>query len=167
MRSISCCTRSHVFNSFARLRKKFNWLELFLQSLANDDVKVNKTQKTLLKYIQIQTHCLNFDGNCRICCRRNDVIENSDAMFQTREAVGHLQMFYQIGVRCFLRNPVLESLFNKVAGLKSSATLLKRNSTRVFSCEIGEIFRNTFFYRTPLVVASDIKQVLNFQPFFV
>ena len=29
MRSISYCTRPHVFTSFARLKEKFNWLELF------------------------------------------------------------------------------------------------------------------------------------------
>ena len=36
-----------------------------------------------------------------------------------------------------------------------SATLLKRDSnTGVFLCEICEIFKNTFFYRTPPVAAS-------------
>ena len=29
MRSISFCTRPHVFTSFSRLKKKFNWLEPF------------------------------------------------------------------------------------------------------------------------------------------
>ena len=38
---------------------------------------------------------------------------------------------------------MLESLFNKVAGLG-----------QVFSCEISEIFKNTSFYRTPPVAAS-------------
>ena len=41
---------------------------------------------------------------------------------------------------------MLESLFNKVADLK-----------QVFSCEIGEIFKNSFFYRT-LPVAVSVKQ---------
>ena len=36
------------------------------------------------------------------------------------------------------------------------ATLLKTDSkTGVFSCEIWELFKNTFFYRTPPVAASE------------
>ena len=45
MPSISYCTRPHVFTSFPRLKNKFNQLEFFFQSLANDDAKVNKTQR--------------------------------------------------------------------------------------------------------------------------
>ena len=44
--------------------------------------------------------------------------------------------------------PVLESLFNKVAG-SWPVTLLKRGSNKSVSCEICEIFKNTFF-REPL-----------------
>ena len=40
--------------------------------------------------------------------------------------------------------PVLESLFNKVAGLNPT-TLLKRDSKKVFSCEYCKIFKNTYF----------------------
>ena len=40
--------------------------------------------------------------------------------------------------------PVLESLFNKVAGSRP-VTLLKRGSNKSVSCEICEIFKNTFF----------------------
>ena len=60
---------------------------------------------------------------------------------------------------------MLESLFNKVAGLKRSATLLKRDSTQMFPYEIYEIFRNTFFYRTPPVAASEIKEIFEFLRF--
>ena len=42
----------------------------------------------------------------------------------------------------------LESLFNKVADLKETPT-------QVFSSEMCEIFKDTFFYRTPPVAASD------------
>ena len=56
MSTINCCTRPHIFTSFARqkkklnrLKKKFNNLELFFQSLANDNAKVNKTQRTSAK----------------------------------------------------------------------------------------------------------------------
>ena len=46
---------------------------------------------------------------------------------------------------------MLESLFNKVAGLRP-ATLLKRDfNICVFSCEMCEIFKNTFLKRTPPV----------------
>ena len=37
--------------------------------------------------------------------------------------------------------------FNKIAGKKEPLT-------QVFSCEFFEIFKNTFFYRIPLVAAS-------------
>ena len=41
---------------------------------------------------------------------------------------------------------MLESLFNKVAGLKASTpTLLKETPTQVFSCEICKIFQSTYF----------------------
>ena len=39
------------------------------------------------------------------------------------------------------KTPVLESLFKKIG----PATLLKKTPTRVFSCKICEIFKNTFF----------------------
>ena len=41
--------------------KKFNWLELFFQLLANDDVKVNKTQKVFFG-IDLDTYYLNLDA---------------------------------------------------------------------------------------------------------
>ena len=52
-----------------------------------------------------------------------------------------------------MKIPVLESLFNKVAVLRP-ATLLRRDSNTDASCEIWEILKNTFFYRTPLLAAS-------------
>ena len=48
---------------------------------------------------------------------------------------------------------MLESLFKKLAGWRL-ATSLKKTPTQVFSCEVGEIFKNTFSYRTPQVTAS-------------
>ena len=47
----------------------------------------------------------------------------------------------------------LSLFFNKVTGLRS-ATLLKKTLAQVFSREFCEIFKNTFFYRTPPVAAS-------------
>ena len=46
-----------------------------------------------------------------------------------------------------------ESIFNKVAGLKS-ATLLKKKLAQVFAMNFFEISKNTFSYRTPPVAAS-------------
>ena len=46
-----------------------------------------------------------------------------------------------------------ESLFDKVAGLRP-VTLIKETLANVFSCEICEILKNTFFHRTPQVAAS-------------
>ena len=40
--------------------------------------------------------------------------------------------------------PVLESLFNKVASLKAY-NFIKKTPTQVLSCEICQIFRNTYF----------------------
>ena len=43
-----------------------------------------------------------------------------------------------------MKTTVLESLFNKFAGLRP-ATLLKRDITQVFACEYREIFKYTYF----------------------
>ena len=45
--------------------------------------------------------------------------------------------------------------FIKVAGLRS-ATLLKETLAQVLSYEFCYIFKNTFFYKTPLVAASEV-----------
>ena len=63
--------------------------------------------------------------------------------------------------------PELESLFNNVAWLKRPATLLRRVSPQVFACEICKIFKNTFFYRTPPMATSEIKEVFNFLHFLL
>ena len=65
---------------------------------------------------------------------KDNVMENLYAMLQIKEAVGRSQMFFETGALKNLanftkKNPVLESLFNKVAGLKRSETLLKRDSS--------------------------------------
>ena len=51
--------------------------------------------------------------------------------------------------------PVLESLFKKVAGLKAYSFIKKETPAKVFSCKFYEIFKDTFFYRTPPVAASE------------
>ena len=66
-------------------------------------------------------------------------------------------MFFKLGVlKNFVifteKTPVLESLFDKVAGLNASNT--KRTPTQAFSCEYWEIFQRSSFYRVPPVAAS-------------
>ena len=51
------------------------------------------------------------------------------------------------------KTPALKSLFKKVADLKGS-NLIKKTWTQVFPYEYWEIFKNSFFYRTPPVAAS-------------
>ena len=51
-----------------------------------------------------------------------------------------------------------QSLFvNKVADLRPQACnfIKKEALTQVFSCEFCKIFKNTYFYRTPLVATSE------------
>ena len=57
------------------------------------------------------------------------------------------------------KTPVLQSLFSKVAGLEGYNSIEKRPHTQVFSCEYWEIFKDTLFYRTPLVAASGIEAI--------
>ena len=49
-----------------------------------------------------------------------------------------------------METPVLESLFNKVF----NKVYYRDTPTQAFPCEFCEIFKNTFFYRTPPVAAS-------------
>ena len=63
-------------------------------------------------------------------------------------------MFFKIGVlkifcNIYRKTPVLEYLFDKVAGVKVC---------EFFFCEYCENFKNSFFYRTSLVAASEDKQ---------
>ena len=57
-----------------------------------------------------------------------DVIQNAYTMVQVREVVGRSRMFLKIS-QVLKKNPVLESLFNKVIGLKRSVILSKRDSS--------------------------------------
>ena len=62
-------------------------------------------------------------------------------------------MFFKIGIinnrNIHRKTTVLESLFSKVVGLQS------------FSCEYCEIFKRTFFYRTPPVADFEMIKVLS------
>ena len=59
---------------------------------------------------------------------------------------------------------MLESLFNKVAGLRPATLSKKETQAQMFSCEFCEISKNNFSHRTPLVAASDLNFFL--QQFF-
>ena len=50
------------------------------------------------------------------------------------------------------KTPVLGSLSNRVTSLKAG-NFIKRDSNQVFSCKYCEIFKKSFFYRTPPVAA--------------
>ena len=49
---------------------------------------------------------------------------------------------------------VLESLFNKVAGLKACSLIKKRLQHKCLTVINAKVLRTAFFYRTPLVPAS-------------
>ena len=53
---------------------------------------------------------------------------------------------------------MLESLFNKVAGLRPAA-LLKRDSNTGVLCEYYETLRTICFYRTPPMAGSDVARM--------
>ena len=68
-------------------------------------------------------------------------------------------MLYKKGVTktCakFIGKYVCESLFfNKVIALSPATLFKKETSTQEFSCEVREIYKNTFFYKTPLLADS-------------
>ena len=55
----------------------------------------------------------------------------------------------------FTGKHVCQSLFfNKVAGLSACNFIKKETLAQVFSCELCEISKNTFSYRTPPMAAS-------------
>ena len=64
-------------------------------------------------------------------------------------------MFCNKGVLNLLNSQ--ESTVPRVYFLRSAALLENR---QVFSCDFSEIFKNTFFDRTPPVAASESKQVI-------
>ena len=44
----------------------------------------------------------------------------------------------------------------QIIGLGPATLLRKKTLAQVFSCESCEIYKNTFYYRTPLVAASGV-----------
>ena len=70
------------------------------------------------------------------------------------------QMFFRMGVLKSFANFIRKHQRWIIFTIKKlqAWTLLKRDSTQVFSCEICDIFKNTFFYRTLPVAASEQTQ---------
>ena len=50
---------------------------------------------------------------------------------------------------------MLESLFNKIAGLQA-CNFIKKTPTHVLSSEIYKILKNTLFYKTSPMAASNL-----------
>ena len=59
----------------------------------------------------------------------------------------------------YSKTPVLESLFNKVAGLRI-VTLLKNALTQASSCEYCIIFKNTYFEEDLQTAASAVSTLI-------
>ena len=60
------------------------------------------------------------------------------------------------------KNAFVGVSFNTVAGLQACNSIKKESPPQVFSCEYCKIFKNSFFYRTPLVPASRIETFFEF-----
>ena len=63
----------------------------------------------------------------------------------------------KVSLQTVVRRCSVKKVFLKIsqnAGLSSATSLKKETLAQVFSCEFCEIFKNSFFYRTPLVAAS-------------
>ena len=56
----------------------------------------------------------------------------------------------------------MESVFNKVAGLQARNYIKKDTLTQVFSCEICEIFKNTYFEELIRTTASNLNTLSKF-----
>ena len=69
-----------------------------------------------------------------------------------------LQMFFKISVLKsfpnFIGKRLYWSLFLKRLQAEGLQLYFKKTLTKVFSCEVCKIIKNTFFYRTPPVTAS-------------
>ena len=60
------------------------------------------------------------------------------------------------------KTPVPDSLFKKSSRSEACNCIKKETLAQVFSCKSWEIFKNTFFYITPLEVAFGFSEGLSF-----
>ena len=55
---------------------------------------------------------------------------------------------------------MLESLLNKIAGLKVCNFIKKETPPQLFFCEYCEIFKNSFFHGTPWLLLKMVEEFL-------
>ena len=71
------------------------------------------------------------------------------------------EVFFKKGVlrnfTKFTRKHLYQNLFFNKRNFIKTDFIKKEAQAQVFSCEFSEIFKNGFFYRTPLVAASEGK----------
>ena len=88
-------------------------------------------------------------------CQENVTIEQ-----KTHSRSSRLEVFCNKGVLKNLQNLQENTCVRVFFGSSlRPATLLKETLAQVFSCKFCEILENTYFYRTPLVAASDTTSV--------
>ena len=80
------------------------------------------------------------------------------AFLQNTSTSSRLQMFFKIGIlksfANFTGRHLCWRLFLKNLQTEGLQLHKKKTPTQVFSCEVCEIYKNTFSYRTPPVTAS-------------
>ena len=91
-----------------------------------------------------------FFNRFRLSLKRKKPCGNEIHKKETTEAVSRSQIFFKLGV---LKN------FASFTGkhLCWSQLYLEETPKQLLSCEICEIFKNPFFYRTPPVAVSETK----------
>ena len=76
----------------------------------------------------------------------------------SRQQVFYKKLFLKI-LQNLQETAVSELLFYKSCMTKGCNFIKIETLAQVFYCEFGEIFNNTFFYRKPLVAASDAENL--------
>ena len=105
-------------------------------------------------YEQLRLYFNSYIKNQHILLLRNNYLYS----FNTRK--NHSTQYFTIGrssrPEVFCKKGVLKN-FTKLAGKHLCQRLFfkKESLAQMFSCEFCEISKNTFFYRTPLVAASE------------
>ena len=105
--------------------------------------------KTLTHFVLLLCPC--FPVSCKSCCKIvpiNAVIANANKKWnKTKSRSSRSQMFCKIGV---LKNfaPVLESIIDKVAGLKACNFIKKRLQYRCLTVKFAKFYRTPFLQNT-------------------
>ena len=105
------------------------------------------------KRSELKYCCYSFRSSHRRCCVRKGVLTNF-AKF-----TGNICLPQKMPSACLLKNFTISTEKNtcvRVSFLtKLQCNFIKKETlTEVFSCKYCEIFKNSFFYRTPPVAAS-------------